>query len=282
VESNQDISLPIEPYEVAALEYGDVTLGFSTHLAGGEVSLFRIDDNGKLAPELLSVVDGVVPGASGIAVNHVNREIYVSGRHDPTPHVAVMKVLTDSANGSYVNNPYFDDVGSISLYKDMYAGTDARGLAVSSSGETALLVTRLPEALLKIDTESRELIDMTTLGADPSLVALFEEDNGNLDPTDDIATAFVLCFLSDQVYIVDPEIMQVHVRTTGFGPHAIAFDKTRQRAYIANFRESTITIIETVWPYNQVGALVTDPEDPQRQQTATLKIGIPRLPKDHS
>ncbi len=274
VESNDDFSLPIEPYEIATLEYVDensstVTMGFATHLSGGEVSLFNIDE-----AKLIGVDNTVVPGASGIAANTARGEIYVSGRHDPAPHLAIMKVKLVE-HDSPTNNPYFDNAGSINFGSDLYGGTDARGVAVTQSGDTIFLVTRSPEALLKINTSDREIVDMTTLGADPSIVALYEEGAETLDPSDDVTTAWVLCFLSDQVYIVESNNMQVHVRTTGFGPHAIAFDKFNKRAYIANFRESTITVINTTWPYEHVGFIYDNVK-------ANIKIGKPRLPKGHS
>ncbi|MCP4680094.1 MAG: hypothetical protein GY854_32295 [Deltaproteobacteria bacterium] len=305
VESNDQVSLPIEPYEIATLEYSFVnrddegnptsttftTMGFATHLSGGEVSMFRIDkveiDQAEIDqaetlipelltidPELLTVDTSVLPGASGIAANSSRGEIYVSGRRDPSPHLAIMKTKGNDL-ASVERKPYFDNAGSISFGSDLYGGTDARGVAVTQSGDTIFLVTRTPEALLKIDTADREIVDMTTLGADPSVVALYEAGLDTPDPSDDITTAWVLCFLSDQVYIVESNNMQVHVRTTGFGPHAIAFDKVKERAYIANFRESTITVINTTWPYGHVGFIYGDTK-------ANIKIGKPRLPSGHS
>lgn len=291
VESNDRFTLPIEPYEVAALQYDQVidgvpsstTIGFATHLAGGEVSAFVIDRDGKLAPELIGVAGDVVPGASGIAVNPVTQEIYVSGRRDPAPHVAVMKILSDSENGSLVRDPFFGEVSSISLTSDLYAGTNARGIAVNGLSDTAFLVTRSPEALLRLDTRKRRLLDMTTLGSDPSVVNLFEDDNGTPDDdSDDELYAFVLCFLSNQVYVVEPDMMQVNVRSTGSGPHAVAFDKKRKRAYVVNFRESTISLIDATPPFDHVGFLVTDPQDSEKTIKASVKIGKPRLPEGHS
>lgn len=287
VRSTDYQTMPIEPYEVTTMEYLDgdqvVTFGFATHLAGGEVSMFVIDSRQKDAAQsrlweddkLIGVVDGVVPGASGIVANKsFKNEIYVSGRNDPLPSISVMKVLTDSENGSFTRNPYFADVATIDLARDMYGGTNARGLAVTEDGSQLFLVSRSPEALLQIDIQSRKLIDMTTVGTDPSVVSLFEKD-GNV-------YAFVLCFLSDQVYIADVDTMEVQTRSTGSGPHAVTFDKERERAYISNFRESTITILEAVPPFNHLSIPVPDPRNPDKIVNAKIKIGKPRLPKGHS
>ena len=147
----------------------------------------------------------------------------------------------------------------------MYGGSDARGIAVDPNKNEALVVTRSPEALLRIDTQTREMIDMTSLGTDPSVVQLFEDEGKTY--------AFVLCFKGNNLYIVEPETMQVFVRSTGSGPQAIAFDKKRKWAYIANFRESTISIIEATPPFSHVRVEGKDME---------LMIGKPRLPEDHN
>lgn len=280
VESNESYTLPIEPYEVASLDYLEpngetTTLGFATHLAGGEVSLFVIRDGraGDAAPpELIRTLSGVVPGASGIAVNPVNRDIYVSGRHDPDPHVAVLRVLTDSVNGYYSDNPFFNQVDHIDIGHEMYAGTDARGIAVTDDGQLGYLVVRSPPTLIELNLETYGMGNVETACTEPSVVKLYRDDRGTADPEDDATYAFVLCFVTSQVFIFDTEFTNVVVQSTGSGPHAIAFDETRRRAFIANFRESTISIINIDPPFFDH---LRDPEG------RVVKIGKPRLPKGH-
>jgi DNA-binding beta-propeller fold protein YncE len=280
VESNDDYTLPIEPYEVASLDYTEpngetTTLGFATHLAGGQVSLFVIRDGlaGSAAPpELIRVLSGVVPGASGIAVNRTNRDIYVAGRRDPDPHVAVLRVLTDSQNGYFSHNPFFNQVDHIDIGDEMYAGTDARGIAVSPGGELAYLVVRSPPALLELDLASYEMTELTSMCTEPSVVELYEDDMGTPGIEDDVTYAFVLCFVTSQVFIVNTKLNTVVWQSTGSGPHAIAFDKSRRLAYIANFRESTISVIRVEPP---IFDHLRDPEG------RVVKIGKPRLPKGH-
>ncbi len=287
VESNDQYSLPIEPYEVGALNYVEplsgqngeeqiTTLGFATHLDGGEVSLFVVRDGsmgGRAAAELIRVVEGVVPGASGIAVNPQSNDIYVSGRHAASPYVAVMRVLTDSENGSFSRNPYFGSVKKINIKDDLTAATDIRGIAVTSTGDRAYAVVRKPEALIKFDLESNKFLDMVSVGATPTTVTLIEDNRGTpQDPSDDQVYAFVLCFTTDQVFIIDTQLMEViAVREAGSGPQAMAFDRARQRVYIANFRESTISILSTQWPFDYFKA----------PDGRMIKIGEPRLPKGH-
>ena len=188
-----------------------------------------------------------------------------------------------------MRDPYFGVVSQMSISSEMLGGSDARGLAVTSTGDTAFLVTRSPKALLRFDVNERELTDMTTLGVEPSVVEIYEHDVNETpeDPTDDALYVFVLCFLSQQVYIVDPITMQVVVRATGAGPHAIAFDKRTDRAFIANFRESTISIIQAIPPFDHEVVELPDPRCREAvgdcsTLSARVKIGKPRLPKGHS
>lgn len=270
VESNDRYTLPIEPYEVTSLAIDDNSTdysvyGFATHLYSGDVSAFSIEtSNGDLDAELISVRHGVVPEASGIAANPVTKEIYVAGRGNAEKYIAVMSLVTGSNDGSLANKPFFGTTDTIEFARDIYGGSDARGIAVDPDGTNAFVVTRTPEALMRFDTESKSLLDLTTLGTDPSVVSLF------YDEETDRHYAFVLCFKSNQLYVVEPDMMQVHVRTTGAGPHAVTFDKTRKLAYIANFRESTISVIQATPPFDHVRVADTETK---------LMIGIPRLPE---
>ena len=287
---DNDLTLPIEPYKVAALEYIEenpdgaatrVTMGFATHLAGGEVSLFSIstapflEDGGvgesSLTSELLGVIDGVVEGASGLAVNTEKKHIYVAGRHDPAPHVAVLQVKTDSQNGALTTNPWFNQTNSINLTDEMYGGTNARGIAVTPDGRRAFMVTRTPDAMVELDLDNYAMTDMVTVCNEPSVLDLYEDDNGTIDPFDDRVYAFVLCFFTGQVHIIDTSVMLTEVRVTGSGPQAIAFDHKRKLAYIANFRESTVTVIQAVPPFQHL----------RDEMNRIVKFGKPHLPKGH-
>jgi hypothetical protein len=290
VTKDNDLTLPIEPYKVSALEYIEenpdgaatrTTMGFATHLAGGEVSLFSIstapflEDGGvgkdSLTAELLGVIDGVVEGASGLAVNTEKKHIYVAGRHDPQPHVAVLQVITDSQNGTLTTNPWFNQTNSINLTDEMYGGTNARGIAVTSDGHRAFMVTRTPDAMVELDLDNYAMTDTVTVCKEPSVLELYEDDNGTTDTFDDKVYAFVLCFFTGQVYIIDTSVMLTEVRVTGAGPQAIAFDHKRKLAYIANFRESTVTVIQAVPPFQHL----------RDEMNRIVKFGKPHLPKGH-
>jgi DNA-binding beta-propeller fold protein YncE len=279
VTGNDDVTLPLEPYEVTSLNYtrqvpdGDKTVtltdtfGFASHLYSGAVSAFLIENShGELDAKLLDVVTGVTGEAGGIAANSRNNEIYVSGRDNPSQYLAVLQVLAGGFGGTYTNEAYFGMTGKVSYSGDLLGGTDTRSIAVSSDGKTAYVVSRTPEALLQVDVASRKMVDWATVGAAPSVLGIFEDEEYG-------AYAFVLCFKSNQVFIVELDTMQTaHVVPVGSGPQAVAFDKKRKLAYIANFRESTISIIQAVPPFDFVRTADGDTK---------LMIGKPRLPDEH-
>ncbi len=281
VTGNSNVLLPIEPYAVTSLELPSTipddsqrevpmtnTIGFATHLASGAVSVFQIENSqGEIDPELLSVVNNVVPEAGGIAANPTNNEIYVSGRKNPDSNIAILKLLRGGTGGTYTNKAFSGLTDRITLSGDLMGGTDLRGIAVKADGTGAVAVSRTPEALISIDTVNRRMTDLITLGTDPSVVSLLENETG--------AYSFVLCFKSNQVFIVDHQTMQVYVRVVGSGPQAVTFDKKRNLAYIANFRESTITLLHSTPPFEHVSVKTSG-------ENAKLMIGIPRLPENNN
>lgn len=300
--------LPIEPYEVTSFEYEAqdgsqdiVTYGAATHLQSGAVSLFKIDSRqaagleSELDPAFIAATGLVAPGASGIAANPLSREansarsgeIYVTGRNDSTPNIAVLKLLTGVA-GQVGNHPYFNVVGRISLGNELYSAMDARGIAVSSDGNRGYMVTRQPAALVAVDLSTRQLIGQTIVGAEPSIVRLYDHDGGTPDDSSDDRTyAIVLCFSINRIYIIDTDAMAlVATRATGAGPQSVAIDSERRRIFISNFRESTISVLtiddasEPGFGYLRVRDLGGTGN--QADEQAIVKIGRPRLPANNN
>lgn len=289
ITSNGSVSFPIEPYDVGTMDYVHDengvevvdTLGFATHRAGGEVSVFSVatqSAGGQRIPnnKLITVRNGVIKGASGLAVNPQRHEIYVVGQRDTMPHVAVLEVQTDlEGGGSYLNEPWFSQTSSIRISEELYDGTDARDIAVSPDGKTGFAITQSPPALIKMDLEKRQIQDMTTVCRGSSKVDTFLDELDPDDPLDDKLYAFVLCFLTGQVYVIDTDYMIPIIRKTGAGPQDITFDSQRKIAYIANFSESTISMIQAVSPFN----LISVQEASGLEDARIVRIGVPKSPK---
>ena len=299
ITSNGSVTLPIEPHHVATMDYvynkdGKEyvqTLGFATHRAGGEVSLFSvaspknidstttgIDDSSFTDNRLIKVLDGVVEGASGIAVNPRSMDIFVVGQRDLSPHVAVLDVATDwRSGGSYLTDPSFGQDRTINIQEEVYLGTGARDMAVSPDGKTGFIIIQNPAAILIADLERYKIIDLVPVCQESSRVGTFVDAGDEDDPLDDKLYAFVLCFLTSQIYIIDPEFDFTVIRKTGPGPQDIAFDATRQIAYISNFTDSTITMIQAVPPFNVIEVQEAGGID----EPLMLRIGEPHLPKGY-
>jgi sugar lactone lactonase YvrE len=63
------------------------------------------------------------------------------------------------------------------------------------------------------------------------------------------------------------------VRTTGIGPNDVAFDKSQGLAFVANLYESTISVFQSLPPFDHVRV---------GKRNAKLIIGIPRYPDSHN
>jgi DNA-binding beta-propeller fold protein YncE len=72
-----------------------------------------------------------------------------------------------------------------------------------------------------------------------------------------------------QLFVIDPGLLAVvHVLPTGVGPHAIVPDAEARRAYLANFGESTLWVLDF------------DPHSVHFGQSV-LSIGTPEIPSSH-
>jgi DNA-binding beta-propeller fold protein YncE len=289
ITSNNKVSLPIEPYKVATMDYAYEhngtqvieTMGFSTHRAGGEVSLFAIskqsgDQQSVLENRLVKVINGVVEGAAGIAVNPIRKDIYIAGQVDLNkegafsriPVLRVFASLEDS--GSYLEDPWFSQAATIFVSGKLINASDIRQIAVSPDGKYGFVTVQNPPSLLKIDLNTYEIVDMLTMCHETSALATYlVQDDLESKST---LYAFSLCFLTGQMYVIDTELMIPYIRKTGQGPQDITFDKTRQVALITNFTDSTISMVQAFAPFGQIK--VQNPED--ETDLRILQIGEPR------
>jgi DNA-binding beta-propeller fold protein YncE len=157
---------------------------------------------------------------------------------------ADLEPLLVYANRTYLSAPY----GPVEA---LIAG-DVRGVAVHPDGHRVYALSRVPPGLLIMeDVEvgsavERKVIDFVDLCVQPSNIGLHRDANGWL-------LVYVVCWASGQVYVVDPEAATlVSIISVGSGPHDIVFAPDapwvpadlRERAYVTNFAENTISIID--------------------------------------
>ncbi|MBN2529527.1 MAG: hypothetical protein JXR76_24275 [Deltaproteobacteria bacterium] len=280
ITDNSIATMPKEPYDVKTMNYfyddQMVTLGFASHRDRGEVSLFSVSGQRSVGNNnLIKVIGGVIQGASGLAVNPHNQDILLVGQRDTAPHVAVLDVQTDLRDdGSYYSDPSFGQSKTINLSTDYNLGYGAalRDVTVSPDGKTGFVISQRPPMLLKLDLERYEVTDSITICREAAKVKTYVDEGDPENQLDDKLYAYVACFLTGQVYIVDADYMVPVIRKTGVGSQDIAFDAKRKIAYIANFSESTISMIQTEAPFNLVYVKNNGATD---DQALILRIGVP-------
>lgn len=215
---------------------------YLAHLSGGEVSLlarkgnevrFR-DTRSGFFTSTSSIKGGfsIAPRVPGDQAS----EVYVSSR-------------VDSVLASFVisNNRVLDSsrlvIGVVS------PANDIRGVVFAPGGKRLFLVDRLPPSLITLDmtledgapkAEARAPVEVCP---EPSLVKLGPDPTRPGDV--EALLAYVVCFASNQIYVVDTTLNQVVGEiTTGRGPYSLELDPTRGRAYVANFLENTVGVID--------------------------------------
>ena len=251
-----DLWLPPEPYSIL-VDDSWIILG---HVTSGNVSLLRVNADGP--PTLERVVDSFPTGTNGLArhpaipwyylVSRDSRQVYPFSISDRDwrpgegPAVSVGRTIPLDVNDT---------------------GSDSRFIAFSPTGDRAYVTNRSPSSLVVVDTTPHpdgsaegRAIETIEIGAGTSKVAV--------QPIPDGYLVLAVCFDAERIYVVDPALRAVvgEVRT-GTGPFAIATDPdpARARAYIANFGESSVWVVDL----DPASAYFTEP---------ILKIGLPERP----
>jgi len=249
IKSTEEFDLPIEPYIVTAAEFTylpenttqTVTMGFITHLAGGEVSLACLDT--RTPPSLIDVLDDLPEAVSGVAVQPGTNIVFVTSRREPK--VSRLRVVYGDAQFP-CNRLYFYKLGSIPV-AGLSSGIDSRDIAFSPDGDYAFVANRSPDSLVIINTSDSEpknqVVSVVEMGSEPSLVVphVQTEADGS-----ERLLVYVVCYNANRIYVVDPERREKEsLIITGEGPHALVFDPVRPRAYVTHFVENTIGVIDT-------------------------------------
>ncbi|MFH1131393.1 MAG: hypothetical protein V1754_08665, partial [Pseudomonadota bacterium] len=234
---------------------------YVAHLLGGEVSYFNStvggvelrDFKGGLFATNAKVKGGfsIVPSLPGDA----RSPVFVSSR-------------SDSSLASFVirDDERIIDAGSTWI-SVVSPGNDVRGIAFSPGGDRLYVVDRLPPVLVAMDmtdeggTPRRDPLWAVELCAEPSLLRLAQDPIHPDDPT--ALLAYVVCYGEAQVYVIDTTLGDVVAHIfTGKGPHAFVLDEPNQRAFVANFLDNTVGVIDL------------NPSH-RTYQTMVLRIGLP-------
>jgi len=112
-------------------------------------------------------------------------------------------------------------------------------------GDRLLYVQTTPPTLLRIDTSLdqydqpiNKILGGVPLCANPNHVELFTPESGE-------RLALVSCFDADRVAVISLDTWsQVAAPSTGRGPDEIAVDHARKLAYVANAKDSSLSVLE--------------------------------------
>lgn len=290
IRDDEPIVVPAEPFgvvpwvDVADADDPDDDRAYAVvgHNVGGEVSLFeRLPTSPSLPRECGDAVDNDGdgaedtddPGCQGPAYQliDVNEDV-----DEGTTGITVTGEGDFVVTSRFTSNltQFRVDTGEVTVSEtiDVNAtadGDNQRGIAVSPSSDRAFVVSRAPESLLVLDLSEGvdpddRFIAVVEIGAQPSLVRVYADDNYALG-----YVVYVMCFADDQIFVVDPSINEVvDVIATRRGPHDLAFDPHTGVAYLANFLESTVSVIDV------------DPQS-SRYHTILTTLGKPRRPRSN-
>jgi DNA-binding beta-propeller fold protein YncE len=246
--STSELLLPDEPYGLLLIEDEELpTRLLVTHLATGQVSLLDDCSDGLRAIHTSLDLFGPDPlgrrGAFALAPRGAAAigPYYVTGRAAPL----VTTIEVDPLMGRCDDAARVVPGVSFSIATGLSDGSDARGITFGDDGNRAFVVDREPPVLIEVDTSIEDGVPRNRplrtveICPEPSLV--------KMEPYSDRLQLWVVCFGTSQMFVVDGDLMEVvAVVATGRGPNDLAFDPddTRRRAYVTNFGENTIGIID--------------------------------------
>ena len=241
-----DLELPVlsgEPFSV----WVDGVNGYAmiTHLVNGVVTLLDLPRDGS-APLLTDALAGLFQASQ----NGLRSSIGIAGRTPGSPYDLVyvtssyeervqLVYVTRQASGRPVMVPseYF-------FLDRVFPSEDGRGITFGAGGDRAYVVNRLPPALQIVDTSVDEtgfprnrVIGAVELCREASVVQAGDLGQGE--------RVYVTCFSEGEVWVLDPVDRSLRaIVDVGAGPHKMALSLARQRLYVANFLEDSISVID--------------------------------------
>ncbi len=219
---------------------------YVTHLSGGEVSLFAHDGNRVTLRDFKGgffTGSGDIRGAFSVAAQRPGdpeSPVYVSSRVDSN---LASFVVADS--NRIIDGPRAP-IGAIA------PGTDARGLAFHPGGERLYVVNRAPASLVALDMTPGEdgaprqaPLWVAEVCSEPSVLRIAPDWARRAQGIAGAYLAYVVCFAAAEIFVVDLTLGRVVDEIiVGRGPNALVIDEPNRRAFIANFLENTVGVID--------------------------------------
>ncbi|HUQ07680.1 MAG TPA: hypothetical protein VM261_34535 [Kofleriaceae bacterium] len=235
-----------EPYGIYVDSVSQVA--FVTHLSSGTVSL--VDSPSAGTPVLADALGGLFagngnarPGGTGIAGRAAGDRniVYVQSRTEDRIQMLTV-ARQDGGLPFLVPSTYFflNGVGGAGG-----ASSDSRGVAFDATGDRAYMINRSPPSLMIYDTSldvggvpRNRLQGVSDVCREASSLAVA---NGGIGER-----AFVSCFQTGEVYVIDPSGASnvEEVISVGRAPFAMTAAESRQLLFVSTFLEDSIAVID--------------------------------------
>jgi DNA-binding beta-propeller fold protein YncE len=236
--SVDEVEIGADPFGLAFLpafaDEPDIILLAS--MKGGNVAGFTVDETGL--PVLFDQIV-VASGLHSVAADPFSRSFYVSNKSYPLLHRFGIQMDGDM--------PTLRKLDSISLPSPFSTNEFGRGLAVADNGRKLVLAYRTPSALMVVEgaDASSDLAQsanhVIAIGSRPGNVRVAPSGSNGQE------LAYVPCYGEDRLWVVDLEsFVPVAIIETGAGPYdvATAFTDNIKRAYVSNFLDHTVSVID--------------------------------------
>jgi len=257
------VKLEGEPFGLAVPEHWPATgdgeprrsggIAAVVHQSSGNVSLFvrTAEDTPIPQGKLAHVLGGLAGGGTGIAALDLVRD----GERFVPRFLVTNRSQSNVLVVQYVPDPVIERGGlvlsDIVPIAPQASGFDTRGVVVDPPGPGEIrptrvfLTNRTPAALVvgEIDPVTRKLSfhENFALPIGPSRITRASIDVGGVSKTLILAASFD----ARSIVIFDPDSRRIsNVIRTFRGPYAMAIDSPRKLAYIANFTDSSIQVLE--------------------------------------
>jgi DNA-binding beta-propeller fold protein YncE len=218
---------------------------YVAHLSGGEVSFFNAIPDGEVRLEDFRA--GLFDTASSLKGGFA---LAPSLPGDPRSPIYVSSRTDNTLSSFVVQENQFIVLGRRTAIQAASPGQDIRGIAFSPGGETLYAISRDPAALVALDMapESDGIprqrpLWVVEVCAEPSTLVMGSHPQFPNEPKAQLA--YVVCFAESAINVVDTVSAQLVSRIrTGAGPNQLVLDEAHKRAFVTNFIDNTIGVID--------------------------------------
>ncbi len=251
IQNDPDIGLvPPEPFNafadsagqfamVTSLITGDVTLVDSQ--PGQDAEITDVAQNYFLPDPTTGLIGST--GVAGRTPNVLGDTVYVGARsEDRIQTFTVGRPVNGTLPFLIPGNWFFMDF----VGENAGVSEDQRGIKFSADGSRMFEVNRDPPSLQIVDTSlgpdgfpNNRGIAASDICREASELTVLDSGDGD--------RVYLTCFEDGEMYVVNPEGTSTveAIETVGRGPYAIAAAPTRNKVFITNFLEDTISVIDT-------------------------------------